>query len=81
MLADQYWVDARTTESLEAAARAAALVPAGCDHLAASAQLSLARFYVTLGDWARAHDHLKPRSALRTFFDVSMAREFPRGAR
>jgi DNA-binding CsgD family transcriptional regulator/tetratricopeptide (TPR) repeat protein/type II secretory pathway predicted ATPase ExeA len=76
MLADQYWVDGRTTESLEAASRAEALVPPGYDHLAASAQLSLARFYVTLGDWTRAHEHLEAAAKLHEHFDTSMEANF-----
>jgi DNA-binding CsgD family transcriptional regulator/tetratricopeptide (TPR) repeat protein len=76
MLADQRWVDGRTTESLDAATRAASLVPAGCTYLSASAQLSLARFYVTLGEHVQAATHLQAAWSLRDHFDVAMEANF-----
>jgi DNA-binding CsgD family transcriptional regulator/tetratricopeptide (TPR) repeat protein len=76
MLADQHWVDGRTTESLESGKRAAAIVPAGSDYLAASAELSLARFSVTLGDDAAAQAHLQAAECLREHFDVAMEANF-----
>ncbi len=76
MLADQYWVDGRTTESLEAASRAAAL-RAGRLRSSPRERTAIARaFHVTLGDWARAHEHLDAASQLRTHFDLSMEANF-----
>ncbi|MDP9024598.1 MAG: AAA family ATPase [Candidatus Eremiobacteraeota bacterium] len=59
LLADQYWVDARTAESLEAASRAAAILgQLDNPQMLAEARLCLARFFATLGDAGKAMDQL-----------------------
>jgi DNA-binding CsgD family transcriptional regulator len=69
-LADQYWVDARTRESLRAAERAAAMLePLRRPATSAEALLSLARFCVTLGDAATAASHLAAAERLGEHFD------------
>jgi DNA-binding CsgD family transcriptional regulator len=76
-LADQYWVDARTGESLKAAAQAAAMLerldrPA----MLAEALLSLARFSVTAGDAFGAQEQLEAAAALAPHFDVALQASF-----
>ena len=69
-LADQYWVDARTFESYTAAARAASAAAAlAKPAISAEAELSLARYAITLGDPALAHEHLASAGAMRAHFD------------
>jgi DNA-binding CsgD family transcriptional regulator/tetratricopeptide (TPR) repeat protein len=76
-LADQYWVDARTGESLDSAARAAAMVePLQKPAMSAEAILSLARFSITVGDVCRARAQLEAAAALSDHFDVSLRASF-----
>ncbi|MGA8532603.1 MAG: AAA family ATPase [Candidatus Tumulicola sp.] len=72
-LADQYWVDARTGESLEAAAKAAAtLKTLQTPAMLAEAILSLARYSITLGDAELALVQLAAADALRSHFDPAL---------
>jgi DNA-binding CsgD family transcriptional regulator len=72
-LADQHWVDARTKESLSAAAEAARLLTERGDRTAlARAYLSLARFSATLGDDVAARSYLARCEALDETFDGEM---------
>jgi DNA-binding NarL/FixJ family response regulator len=75
--ADQYWVDARTTDSLNAATRAVeTLGDRGQPRLLAEAYLSLARFSVTLGDPQSARAHLLRAERLESYFDVGQRASF-----
>ena len=59
LIADQQWVDARTTESVTTAAEASvALARLDCPELAAQASLAVARFEITLGRRERAATEL-----------------------
>jgi DNA-binding CsgD family transcriptional regulator len=59
LIADQQWVDARTTESVASATEAAdALAQLGRPDLAAQAALAVARFEITLGRRDAAADEL-----------------------
>lgn len=76
-LADQFWVDARTAESLEAASQASAILdtlrkPA----MSAEATLALARYSITLGDVALAQRHLAAAQELFAHFDVPLRASF-----
>lgn len=76
-LADQYWVDARTGDSLAAAARAAAaLKRLDRPEMLAEALLSIARFSVTAGDALAAQAHLSEAAALARHFDVTLQANF-----
>lgn len=76
-LADQYWVDARTGDSLTAAARAAAaLERLQRPEMLAEALLSIARFSVTTGDALSAHARLTEAHALARHFDVTLQANF-----
>ena len=69
-LADQYWVDARTSESYTAAAQAATAAAAlAKPAISAEAELTLARYAITLGDPALAQQHLAAAGALWEHFD------------
>lgn len=69
-LADQYWVDARTLDSLAAATRASrTLRRLRRPVLLAEALLSLARFAVTAGDVASAKQHLAEAGTIAEHFD------------
>lgn len=72
-LADQYWVDARTSESFAAATRAAALA-GGIERPAvfAEAELTLARYAITLGDPALAHAHLAAAATMSVHFEAAL---------
>ncbi len=68
--ADQCWVDARTEESAQIAARAAAALKAiGHTQMYAQALLGVARYAITLGHVDRTFAHLKAAHALRSHFD------------
>ncbi len=76
-LADQFWVDARTAESLEAASQASAILdtlrkPA----MSAEATLALARYSITLGDVALAQAQLAAAEALSAHFDIPLRASF-----
>ncbi len=76
-LADQYWVDARTGQSLDAAARAAAMLePLAKPAMSAEAILSLARFSITVGDVPRARTQLAAAAALSEHFDTALRASF-----
>lgn len=76
-LADQYWVDARTGESLAAAARAAAaLARLDRPEMLAEALLSIARFSVTTGDALAAQARLAEAATLAAHFDVTLEANF-----
>jgi DNA-binding CsgD family transcriptional regulator/tetratricopeptide (TPR) repeat protein len=76
-LADQYWVDARTAESLDAAARASAMLETlGKPTLSAEAILSLARYSITLGDVELAQAQLSSAEVLSVHFDASLRASF-----
>ncbi|MDQ2866266.1 MAG: LuxR C-terminal-related transcriptional regulator [Candidatus Eremiobacteraeota bacterium] len=77
LLADQYWVDARTAESLHAASMAAQIVqPFGDSAMSAEALLALARFSITLGDAPAAKAHLETVEPLLTSCDVRLRANF-----
>lgn len=77
LLADQWWVDARTDESLRASSEAAGqLERLGHKELYAQAVLSIARFSITLGNAAQALAHLRAVARLRAHFDTSMQATF-----
>jgi DNA-binding NarL/FixJ family response regulator len=77
LLADQWWVDARTGESLRAASEAAVtLERLGQTQLAAQATLSIARFAVTLGTATQAQAHLRAAARLRAHFDTGLRASF-----
>ncbi len=72
-LADQYWVDARTSESYTAAAQAATAAGAlAKPAIRAEAELTLARYAITLGDPALAQSHLDAAGALRAHFNPEL---------
>lgn len=77
LVADQYWVDARTRESLAAAERAVGLVRA-CDdpELEAEAYLSLARFSVTLGNAGIAAAYLRDAERLDAHLTLAQRASF-----
>ncbi|HEY1653814.1 MAG TPA: AAA family ATPase [Candidatus Tumulicola sp.] len=76
-LADQYWVDARTGDSLEAAARAAAMLERlDRPGMLAEALLSIARFSITAGDALEARRHLTAAGELAAHFDVALQTSF-----
>ncbi len=78
LIADQQWVEARTTESLATASEAAAaLAPLDSPELSAQASLAVARFEITLGrpdraaaELARAH---RERDAFTTHLHASFS--------
>lgn len=71
LLADQYWVDARTRESAKLAQDAVeALKTLGHPQLYAEALLSAARYAVTLGDLDLAQAYLAEAFPLQQSFDV-----------
>jgi DNA-binding CsgD family transcriptional regulator len=71
MIADQRWVDARTSESLRAAVEAAAnLERLGETQLRVQAMLSVARYAVTLGNAVQASTQLRAVSRLQAHFDA-----------
>jgi predicted ATPase/DNA-binding CsgD family transcriptional regulator len=71
LLADQYWVDARTRESATIARNAAEAIHAlGHDQLYAEALLSVARYAITLGDLDLAQAYLQEAFPLQTAFDI-----------
>lgn len=76
-LADQYWVDARTGDSMTAAASAAAaLERLDRPEMLADALLSLARFSVTAGDALGAQARLTEAAVLADHFDVTLRANF-----
>lgn len=77
LLADQYWVDARTGESLDAA-REAARILENLDRpaMSAAAQICLARFSVTLGSARDAWRHLDAAERLKEHFDAELLASF-----
>jgi DNA-binding NarL/FixJ family response regulator len=76
-LADQYWVDARTGDSLEAAALAAsALGRLNRPAMLAEAMLSRARFSVTIGDVLQARAQLDAAATLVSHFDMALRTSF-----
>ncbi|HET6896646.1 MAG TPA: AAA family ATPase [Candidatus Baltobacteraceae bacterium] len=70
LLADQYWIDARTREGVKMAGAAAeALKVLGHDQLYAEALLSVARYAITLGDLDLARAYLQEAFPLQQAFD------------
>jgi|SRR5579884_93144 len=70
--ADQYWVDARTQESVSAASGAAAtLHRLGHTAMYAQALLSVARFSITLGQIDRSQAYLQSALPLHSHFDAA----------
>ncbi len=77
MIADQLWVDARTAESLRAAAEAAvALERLGETRLALQAKLSIARYAITLGNSVQACAQLRVLERLHERFDAGLSATF-----
>jgi len=71
LMADQFWVDARTTESLRAAADAGFQVEGlGRVPLAAQAALSIARFAMTLGNAVQAGAQLRRIAKTKSQWDL-----------
>jgi DNA-binding CsgD family transcriptional regulator len=71
LLADQYWVDARTREGAKMAADAVeALKTLGHPQMYAEALLSLARYAITLGDLDLARAYLEEAAPLQKVFDA-----------
>lgn len=77
LLADQYWIDARTDESLQAASQAAAILePLDVPQILAEALLCLARFSVTLGKARQAKKHLESAEPLLARCDLGLRANF-----
>ena len=77
LLADQHWVDARTSESLDAAGKAADILARLDDKaMLADALLCLARFSITLGDAPQALAHLDAAEPLLTSCDAHSRASF-----
>jgi DNA-binding CsgD family transcriptional regulator len=71
MLADQYWVDARTRESAKMAIDAAEVLKTlGHQPMYAEALLSIARYAITLGDLDLARAYLEEAAPLQHAFDA-----------
>ncbi len=71
LLADQYWVDARTRDGVRMAGEAAeALKILGHDQMYAEALLSVARYAITLGDLDLSRAYLREAFPLQQAFDV-----------
>jgi DNA-binding CsgD family transcriptional regulator len=77
MVADQQWVDARTSESLRAAVEAAAnLERLGETQLRVHALLTVARYAVTLGNATQAAMQLRAAARLQAHFDTASRATF-----
>lgn len=77
LIADQQWVDARTTESVATAAEAAdALAQLDRPELAAQAALAVARFDITLGRRDAAADELRRAEASSAAFTPHLRANF-----
>ncbi|HLI97455.1 MAG TPA: AAA family ATPase [Candidatus Baltobacteraceae bacterium] len=71
LLADQFWIDGRTQESVKMASAAADRLSAlGHKQMYAEALLSVARYAVTLGDLDRAQAYLREAQPLQQSFDT-----------
>ncbi len=71
LLADQFWIDGRTQESVKMASAAADRLSAlGHKQMYAEALLSVARYAVTLGDLDRAQAYLREAQPLQESFDT-----------
>lgn len=77
MIADQRWVDARTSEGLRAAVEAAAnLERLGETQLRVHALLAVARYAITLGNAAQAATQLRAAARLHAHFDTASRATF-----
>ena len=77
LIADQQWVDGRTTDSVATAREAAnAAARLGSPELAAQARLTLARFEITLGRPERAEEELRAARREQRAFTAPLRANF-----